>query len=129
WREPSQLESNHKKANQGTTPQFAHTPFSPLQSKLSESKTCAGSGPLLHCRIIGGTHVHFVHLILFVHLFYDRDGLVPILRKCRVGMERGPILFRFFLTGMSHEVDERMGPSRIIIGHPVADDLEIVLLL
>src|ERR1700722_770508 len=73
---------------------------------------------LLHQREIGRTHVHFVHLVPFLYPFYERGGLFPVLWKSRVGMQRVPILFRFFLAGMSHEVDECVGPSRIIVGHP-----------
>src|SRR5882762_9684250 len=82
------------------------------------------STPLLHRRIVRRTHVHFVHPIPFVYLCYERSGLFPILWKRRVGMKRVPILFRFFLAGMSHDVDEGVGPGRIIVGYPVADDTE-----
>ena len=43
--------------------------------------------------------------------------------------EARPNLFRFFAAGMSHEVDEGVGPGWIIVGYPVADDIEIVLSL
>src|SRR5260370_14238582 len=84
---------------------------------------------LLHRGIIRWTHIHFVHVIFSIHLFYDLAGLFPILRKGRVGMKSVPILFRFFPAGMGHDVDEGVSPGRILVGHPVADDIEIVLVL
>src|SRR5580658_7083993 len=97
-----------------------------LESSSVDVKS--GQNPALpHRREIRGTHVHLVHPITLVHPLYELGGLFPILWKGRVGMERVPILLRFVPAGMSHEVDEGVGPSRIIVGYPVADDMEIVL--
>src|SRR5580658_6708480 len=44
-------------------------------------------------------------------------------------MKRVPILFGLFLAGMRYKVNERIGPAGIIDRNPVADDIEIMLLL
>src|SRR5438309_7055665 len=100
---------------------------SPLNPKTSDQSCSIGT--LLHCRVVGRTHVDLIHSIVFVHFVYDRDSPIPVLWKSRVGVERRPILFRFFSAGMSHKVDERVRPGRIILGHPVTENIEIVLVL
>src|SRR5258705_13573045 len=78
---------------------------------------------LLHRRIVGRTHIRFVHV------FYDLVGILgfPKLLERRVGMERGPVLFPYLPVGMSHKIDECVSKSRIIVGYPITDDIEIVL--
>src|SRR5260370_2318805 len=71
----------------------------------------------------------FVHVIFSIHLCYDLVGLFPMLRKGRVGMKSVPILFRFFPAGMGHDVDEGVSPGRILVGHPVADDIKFLFFL
>ena len=80
-----------------------------------------------HRRKIRRTHVHFVHPVHVIHFFNERGGLFPILWKGRVGMKRGRIFLAFLSAGMSHEVDECVHPSRIIVGYPVTQDIDSML--
>jgi Kef-type K+ transport system membrane component KefB len=49
------------------------------------------------------------------------------LLKRRIGMKRIPIVLGFLLAGMGDEIDECIGPRRIVIGgNSVTDDIETV---
>src|SRR5215813_4403252 len=50
-----------------------------------------------------------------------------ILLEAWVGVKRVPVLFRFLPAGMSHKVNEGVVPSRLVVRHPEADDIEAVL--
>lgn len=92
------MRNKQKEANQGTTQQIVHRLEFSVELDIVRIESCR-IWALLHRRIIRRTHIHFIHPILFADFFYELDGLVPILWKGRVGMERGPILFRFFQAG------------------------------
>ena len=38
-----------------------------------------------------------------------------------------PVLFPYLPAGMRHKIDECVSKSRIIVGYPITDDIEIVL--
>jgi hypothetical protein len=44
-------------------------------------------------------------------------------------MKRRLIFLGVFPAGIGNKVDERVGPGRILIGYPVAEDIDVVFVL
>ena len=72
-------------------------------------------------------HEHFVDLEHSVYLFDQRHGRGSEREKCRVGMERVPVLLGIVFAGVSDKVDKSVLPGgRVVVRHPIANDVESV---
>src|SRR5438445_10398648 len=77
---------------------------SPLNPKTSDQSCSIGT--LLHCRVVGRTHVDLIHSIVFVHFVYERHSPITVPWRSRACEGRRATIFRFFLSGISHAAIE-----------------------